>query len=547
MTSGLFNEFALLLALTCFVGFIALKLRQPLILAFIIVGMIAGPYCLNIIAARNEIDILASFGITLLLFIVGLKLDIHAIKAFGSVVLMIGMMQMLLTTVFGFCLAYALGLKLVPAVVTATAMAFSSTIIIIKALSDREEIDSLFGRISIGILIVQDITVVIAIIILSSLDFEATSADHLVQEILMLIVRGIGFLAVIAILMRGVLPYVLDLAGKSRELVILFALAWAIILAAIADALGFGKEIGGFLAGVSLASTHYRESIASRLDTLRNLLLVFFFLNLGAALQFDSLSDDILSALILSVFVLLIKPLIVMILMGYARFRKRTSFMTAVTMGQVSEFSLILASLAYSLGYIDVDTVGLITFMSLITIGLSTYMMNYASEIYNYLSPLLNRFEHKFQNREDIHHKMLNRKSDVIIYGVGRHGGYLAAILEKKGLKTLGIDFDPRRVKPHNHYEMPILYGDAEDAEFVKTLPLDTTQWVVSTIPHYDSNQMLVSALREAGYSGKIAISAFHESEIESVKMLSVDLVFIPYRDAAISAAEQIVAGSASS
>lgn len=547
MTSTLFNQFALLLALTSVMGFIAMKLRQPLILAFIVVGIIAGPYCLNILAARNEIDILASFGITLLLFIVGLKLDIHAIKAFGSVVLMIGLMQMFLTAAFGFLLAYALGIHLVPAIVTAAAMAFSSTIIIIKALSDREEIDSLFGRISVGILIVQDLVVVIAIIILSSLDFEGTKADHLAWEVSTLILKGVGFLAIIAILMRSVLPSVMELAGKSRELVVLFALAWATILAASADALGFGKEIGGFLAGVSLASTHFRESIASRLDTLRNLLLVFFFLNLGAALQFETLSDDLLAAAVLSIFVLLIKPLIVMALMGYARFRKRTSFMTAITMGQVSEFSLILVSLAYSLGFVDIDTVGLITFMSLITIGLSTYMINNASEIYNYLSPILHRLERKINYREDVHSRTQGYTFDVIIYGFGRHGECLAVILEEKGLKTLGIDFDPRRVKPHHHHDMPILYGDAEDAEFVKTLPLETAQWVVSTIPHYDSNQILVSALREAGYKGKIAISAFHESEIEPVKKLPVDLVFIPYRDAAISAADQIVAGSMSS
>ncbi len=541
MTSSLFNQFALLLALTSLMGFIAMKLRQPLILAFIIVGIIAGPYCLNIIVARNEIDILASFGITILLFIVGLKLDIDAIKAFGSVVLLIGAGQMLLTAGFGFLLAYALGIKLVPAIVTAAAMAFSSTIIIIKALSDRDDIDSLFGRIAVGILLVQDLVVVIAIIILSSLDIEATSANNLAWEISTLILKGVGFLALIAILMRGVLPYIMDQAGKSRELMVLFALAWAIMLAAAADALGFGKEIGGFLAGVSLASTHYRESIASRLDTVRNLLLVFFFFNLGAALQFDTLSNEILPGLILSLFVLFAKPVIVMALMGYARFRKRTSFMTAVTMGQVSEFSLILAALAYSLGYVDVDTVGLITFMSLITIGISTYMMNNASEIYNYIAPVLDRFEHKMHYREDAANKVETSKIDVIVYGFGRHGECLANILHSKGLKTLGVDFDPRRVKPHHHHDMPIRYGDAEDSEFVKSLPLDQARWVVSTIPHCDTNHMLVSALREVDYKGRIAISAFHEHEIELVKKMHVDMVFIPYRDAALSAADQIV------
>ncbi|HTM63752.1 MAG TPA: cation:proton antiporter [Gammaproteobacteria bacterium] len=540
MIATYFNEFAALLMLTTVIGLLAVKLRQPLILAFIIAGIAAGPYCFNIIVRKDEIDMLASFGITVLLFIVGLKLDIDAIKAFGKVVLLIGLGQMILTTGLGFLLAYILGMPVLPAFIVASATAFSSTIIIIKALSDREEVDSLFGRITIGILIVQDLVVVLAIIILSSLNIDAGTSNDLALGITMLLLKGIGFLSLIMLLMRGVLPAITEQFAVTRELMILFALTWAVLLAAAADTLGFGKEIGGFLAGVSLASTHYRESIASRLDTVRNLLLIFFFINLGAALQFDSLSNDIPAAIILSLFVLLMKPLIVMGLMGYARFRKHTSFMTAITMGQVSEFSLILAALAQSLGYISNNVVGLIIFMSIITIALSTYMINSSSSIYNSISKLFDIFERNIHLREDAVNKSHINKVDVIVYGFGRHGEYLSNLLETKGLKTMAVDFDPRKVKPHHHHAMPIRYGDAEDAEFVKTLPLDEVQWVVSTIPHYETNQMLVSALREVGFKGKIAMSAFHENEIEPAKKLHVDLVFVPYQDAAASAAEQI-------
>lgn len=540
----LFNEFAVLLALTAGIGFVATKLRQPLILAFIMVGIIAGHYGLGLISAHSEIDILASFGITLLLFIVGLKLDVDAIKAFGSVVLIIGACQIALTSVLGFALSYALGMDFIPALFAAVAMSFSSTIIIIKALSDRDDIDSLFGRIAVGVLIVQDLVVVVAIIILSSLDVKVSSANGLAWEIAILVFNGIGFLAVIAILMRTVLPIIIEQAAHSRELLVLFALAWAIILAAVADALGFGKEIGGFLAGVSLAPSLYRESIASRLDTLRNLLLVFFFINLGAALQFSTLSDDVMPALVLSAFVLLAKPLIVMSLMGYARFRKRTSFMTAITMGQVSEFSLILAVLAQNLGYIDHDVVGMIIFVSLITISISTYVSTSASEIYNKLAPYLNVFERKVNYREDEHVRNNQSHIDIIVYGFGRHGENLANILESKGFKTMGIDFDPRKIHSQHRHRMPIRYGDAEDAEFIKTLPLEQAAWVVSTIPHYDSNQILVSALRELNYKGRIAISAYNEVDIEPAKKLRVDMVFLPYRDAAMSAAEQIAAST---
>tara|TARA_R110000868_G_scaffold184639_4_gene426292 strand:- start:659 stop:2236 length:1578 start_codon:yes stop_codon:yes gene_type:complete len=520
----------------------AIKLRQPLILAFIIVGVMAGPSGFGIITSHGELELLASFGVTLLLFIVGLKLDIDSIKAFGPVVLLLGLGQMLMTAGLGVVLAYALGMTVASAIFVAVAMAFSSTIIIIKSLSDKDEFDSLYGRIAVGILIVQDLVVVLAIITLSSLDMQHTGSQQLLREVGLLLVKGAGFLVVIGLFMRFALPFLLRHAAKSRELLVLFGLAWAVILAASADALGFGKEIGGFLAGVSLASTHYRESIASRLDTVRNLLLVFFFINLGSALQFDTLSTKIVPALVLSAFVLMVKPLIVMVLMGGARFRKRTSFMTAVTMGQVSEFSLILAALAHGLGYIDNDIVGLIILISLITIGLSTYMLTSASAIYNKLAPVLGIFEREMVRPEDDSHESNDAGMDVIVYGYGRHGAYLAGLLKEKGLKTLGIDSDPRKVMSPHHHLTPLRYGDAEDAEFIKTLPLDRVKWVVSTIPHHDTNRMLVAALREHHYQGKIALSAYHEHELESARKLQVDMLFVPYRDAAQSAAEKIVA-----
>ncbi len=540
MTHTLFNEFSILILLTFVMGFIAFKLRQPLILAYIMAGVIAGPYSLGIISAQSGIDVLASFGVTLLLFIVGLKLDMNTIKSFGAVVLRLGVMQILITAALGFVLATTMGIDRIAALFIAFTLAFSSTIIIIKALSDKNDIDALFGRIAVGILIVQDLVVVVAIIVLSSLNISHVAPNHMIWEISMLILKGLGSLGLVVLLTKYVVPSLAASVANSRELLILFALAWAVILSAGAESLGFGTEIGGFLAGVSLASTHYRESIASRLDTLRNLLLVFFFINLGAALQFDTLSNEMIPALVLSLFVLIIKPMIVMVLMGLARFRKRTSFMTAMTMGQVSEFSLILAALGHSLGYIDEKVVGLIIVISLISIGISTYVIANASVIYNRLAPLLDIFERDARCLEDRYNHQNLTPIDVIIYGFGRHGQTLAEMLEEKGLKTMGVDFDPRRMSLLPGEVTPIRYGDAEDAEFIKNLPLDQAKWVVSTIPHYDANHILVASLRERNYHGKIALSVYHEHDLEPARKLHVDMVFVPYRDAALSAAEQI-------
>lgn len=541
MLNHIFNEFAILLSLSVLVGFVSIKLRQPLIFSFIVVGIIAGPSFLGWISAQSEIEILASFGITFLLFIVGLKLDVQLIRTFGSLVVMIGLGQIILTALIGSLFAMTVGMALLPALFVAAALTFSSTIIIIKVLSDRFEIDSLYGRISIGILIVQDLVVVIAIIVLSSLNINYVSYAELLGEIFSLILKGMGFLVLIGILMRFVFPIILEQIAKSRELLILFAISWAVILAVVATSLGFGKEVGGFLAGVSLASTKYREAIASRLETLRNLLLLFFFLNLGASLTFNSLGAEMIPAIVLSLFVLIGKPFIVMMLMGLMRFRKRTGFLTGLTMGQVSEFSLILAALGESLGYLSKDIEGLITLVALITIGLSTYMMAYSSLLYQWMSPWLSIFERDVKCREDDYAVNHEPEIDVLIYGFGRHGEHIAKILVEHGLKVMGIDFDPRKVRTWQHHHVLIRYGDAEDVEFSKSLPLSHVKWIVSTIPHHDANQLLVSSLKEMGYQGKIALSAYQENELNWMQKLDIDLIFVPYKDAALSAAERLV------
>lgn len=540
MFGNLFNEFAIWLMFSVFFGYLAIRLYQPLIVAFIVVGIVLGPSVLGWITATREMDLLAKVGVTLLLFIVGLKLDFHLIRTLGKVSLATGLGQVIFTAVIGYFIGLALGLDQVAAIYVAVALTFSSTIIIIKLLSDKDEIDSLYGRIAVGFLIVQDVVVIIAIITLSSLGIGSKTYPSIEIEIISLTLKGVGFLAVIGLLMRFVLPYLLDQIAKSRELLVLSAIAWAVILAGTAELLGFSKEVGGFLAGVSLASTHYRDALASRLETLRNFLLLFFFLDLGAKLQLTVLQAQVLPAIIFSLFVLIGNPLIVMAIMGYMGYRKRTGFLAGLTVAQISEFSLILAALGENLGHISNTTVGLITLVGLVTIGLSTYMIIYSHVLYEWISPWLDPFERHIPHREDAYSAKQEGDIDVIIFGVGRYGGTIAKILQQFGLHILGVDFDPQKVKTFGSKHITARYGDAEDIEFTKTLPLARVKWIVSTIRRSEVNYALVSALRENNFSGKTALSAYNETELELLKKIGPDLILIPYKDAAVKAAQKL-------
>lgn len=542
MVNVAFTQIALLMFFSVVLGYLAIRIKQPLILSFIIVGIIAGSSGLGWIANFNQIEVLASFGVTLLLFIVGLKMDLDLVRSFGKVAIVLGLGQIVLTALLGYGLCLLMGLSAATSIFIGISLTFSSTIIIIKILSDSFEIDSLYGRMSIGILLVQDLVVVIAIIVLSSLHVDQVSYAELGKEVTSLLLKGLGFLTAVALLMRFVIPRVLDHLARSRELLVLFAFSWAIIFAVTSDMLGFGKEVGGFLAGVSLASTHFRQSIASRLEPVRDLLLLFFFLNLGAAFHFDAVGHYLLTAFVLSAFILIGKPLIVLGLMSAMRFRARTGFLSGITMGQLSEFSLILAALGAQLGYIDEHVLALITLVAIITIGISTYMMAYSNAIYDFMKPLIDRLDRHVDCREDNFSDNEHPAYDVIIFGYGRHGEHIAKILQTAGYRILGIDFDPRKVKNKSQRSIDIRYGDAEDVGFLKDLSLEQVKWVVSTIPHRESSKTLLSALREMNYQGKVALSAHYEAEVYALESLGVDMVLVPYRDAAVAAADRLVA-----
>ena len=539
----IFSEIAGLLLLAAAVGAIGVRLRQPLIVAFIAVGILVGPSVLGWVSANDQIDLLAKFGITLLLFVVGLKLDLHIIRTVGPVALATGLGQVIFTSVFGYLIAIAFGMSVVTALYVAVALTFSSTIIIVKLLSDKREVDTLHGRIALGFLIVQDLVVVLVMIGLNALG--ATAEVSLSQSFLGVLGKGLGFLLMVGLAMRYVLPKLLHTLSRSQELLVLFAIAWGLALAAIGAELGFSKEVGAFVAGVSLASTPYQDALGARLTSLRDFLLVFFFLDLGAQLDLGLLGAQLLESIVFSLFVLIGNPLIVMVNMGWLGYHSRTSFLAGLTVAQISEFSLILGALGLSLGHISAETMGLITLVGLITISLSTYMIIYSHPLYEWLAPWLRIFERQ-QPSHDSDETALTSDAvpSLILFGLGRCGSSMARTLREHGWQVRTVDFNPDLVRAGDSMGYPVIYGDAEDPEFIATLPLDGAQWVISTARESHVNLSLIHSLQSLGYSGKIAIAAHNQNDVAGLEHAGAHMVQVPFADAAQEAADRITAGS---
>lgn len=539
MPLNIFYETTAVLALAAAAGLAAVKLRQPLIVAFIAVGILVGPAGLNLVRHQDALYLLAELGIAVLLFVVGLRLDLGLIRSMGKVAAATGLGQVAFTSIFGFIIARGLlGMETVPAIYVSVALTFSSTIIIVKLLSDKGEIDSLHGKIAVGFLIVQDIVVVIALIGLTAIGAGA-SGSRPVLALLWVVVKGAAFLGVIVLLMRYLLRKVLDGLARSRELLLLFAVAWAVFLAAAGDYLGFSRELGAFLAGISLAGTPYRDAIGIRLTSLRDFLLLFFFINLGSQLEIDAFQGQFLPALVLSVFILVGNPLIVMIIMGTMGYRKRTGFLAGLTVAQISEFSLILVALGLALGHIGPGTLGLVTVVGLVTIGLSTYMILYSYPLYRRLAPLLGIFERKnpFRERES-DSPAGEGEAEVILFGLGNYGLKIAEELQRRGKRVIGVDFDPGVLRAECRLGLCTRFGDLEDPDIFEHLPLDGARWVISTVRRPQLNLALPARLKGLGFRGRVALVARSDEEEEMLARSGADRILQPYREAAEGAAE---------
>jgi len=539
-----FTEMVVLLVLAVAVGAIGVRLRQPLIVAFIAVGILVGPSVLGWVSANDRVDLLAKLGITLLLFVVGLKLDLHIIRTMGPVALATGLGQVVFTSIIGYLIALGLGMTPIAALYVAVALTFSSTIIIVKLLSDKREVDTLHGRIALGFLIVQDLVVVLVMIGLNALDSmgEASVAYTAIAVVL----KGVAFLVVIGLITRYLLPRLLNVLSRSQELLVLFAIAWAVGLATLGAMLGFSKEVGAFVAGVSLASTPFRDALGARLVSLRDFLLLFFFIDLGARLDLSLLGAQFTEALVFSAFVLIGNPLIVMVIMGALGYRKRTGFLAGLTVAQISEFSLILGALGLSLGHIDAETMGLITLVGLITISASTYMIIFSHPLYERLASWLQVFERRQPHREMAQGVApQSGGAQVVLFGMGRYGSGIAQALRARGMQVLSVDYNPELVRSGDAMGHPVLYGDAEDPEFIATLPLGDVRWVVSAVHERHVNQALVHTLRSQGFAGRIAVTAHSPVELARLNQAGADLVLMPFADAAREAADRILGPAA--
>ncbi|HVF69717.1 MAG TPA: cation:proton antiporter family protein [Xanthomonadales bacterium] len=519
----IFVEISVLLFIATVFALLMRALKQPLVVGYIIAGVVAGPYLLNILHSKEHIELFSKIGITILLFIVGLNLSPKVIKDVGKVSVIGGLGQIIFTSLIGFSIAVFLGIDRIAAMYVAIALTFSSTIIVLKLLSDRGDLNKLYGKIAIGFLIVQDVIATLTLLLVSS--FSKAPTANLAQVVGLLLLKSFIILLILLVVSNYILPRVSKFVASSQEILFLFALSWGLGTASLFAKLGLSMEIGALIAGVTLSLTPFAYEIAARLKPLRDFFIVLFFVLLGSQVVFDNITQILLPALVLSLFVLIGNPVIVIVIMSILGHRRRTSFMTGLAIAQISEFSLILAALGYNLGHITQDILSIITIVGLITIAGSTYFLIYADSLYKKLERILKLLELE-NSRKDIKD---SDKYKAILFGYGRVGDDFVNVFKKINKSFLVVDFNPDSIQKLNALELPNKYGDAQDIEFLQELNLSQVEICVSTIPGFKTNIILTKTIREENKRAIIIVLSHFLKEAEELYKAGASYVIMPH------------------
>lgn len=485
----IFAELSLVLVIVAAIAALMRILRQPLILGYILTGILVGPIALDLIQAKEAFSGFSQIGITLLLFIIGLGMNVGVIRSLGKVSFITAGAILLLVGGSGFLVSHVLGFSLITSIIMGIALFFSSTIIILKVLSDKREVSRLHGQIAIGVILVDDLVATLAIVGVAAF----AGSGHLESsDLLWMGAKALGLGAALYLAGSFLIPRVSKSLAKNQELLFIFAVAWAFGVASLFSIAGFSHEVGALFAGVSLAALPYATEMSTRLKPLRDFFVVLFFVYLGETFVFNDFSQVIIPALILSLIVLIGKPLFVLTSLGVLGYTKLTSFKAAVHLSQISEFSIVLIVFASQVHLINAQATSIITLVALITIAVSSYLMKYDDSLYHRFSRTLNLFERSTPKER----KQKRELYTAMLFGY-HHGGHeFLELFREMKLRYLVVDYNPEIIEHLEIQGVRHAYGDATDSEFLDEINAGHAKFVASTIIDRQVNQLLLTYLR---------------------------------------------------
>lgn len=519
---SVFSELSLVILVTAGVSLFMRLIRQPLILGYILAGLAVGPSALSLIHHVDMFEAFSSIGIALLLFIIGLGMNVSELRKLGRPVLVATACSFAGVGTLGFLAGTVLGFTRTESVITGLSLFFSSTIIIVKLLSDRKEQNRLNGQIAIGVILLEDIIATFALLFIVA----GKNGGLDMEQVGWLLLKGSVLMLFLLFANAWLLGKVSKFMASSQELLFLFAISWGFGVASLFDLSGFSLEVGALFAGVSLGSLPYAQEIAARLKPLRDFFVVLFFITLGQSLSVNNLREAVLPAVLLSGIVIVFKPMAVTFALGILGYTRRVSFLAGINLSQISEFSIVLVVLATASGMISQKISAIITVVAIITIAISAYLMHYDKELFR----IFERIPLAIFNRAATHKERRKRPGyQIVLFGYHRGGHEFIRTFKQMNKRYIVIDYDPMVIDVLEQRDIPFLYGDATDLELLEEVGIENTKLIVSTFSDINVTKQLVTSVRRLNKSTVIICHASNQEEALDLYDIGATYVMIPH------------------
>lgn len=471
MATG-FESVALLVGAATLLGILAQKTRQPKVIAYILAGLLMGPVGLDLVSGTELTSVFSELGLVFLLFLIGLEINLDEVREVIGPTIGIGLIQMILTFTAGVGTAVLLGFDSTTSVFIGAAVMFSSTALVVKMLTNLDESSTLPGRLDIGILLVQDVVVVLVLALMTANFSSPVGIAARFLEIAVM-VSVIGVISITS--SKYIFSDILKQISDNDLAFFTHGLAWAFIFISIADYLGLSMEIGAFIAGLGLAQVPYSRELQERVRPLTDLFMAVFFLNFGIGITANSLSTYFFEAVTASIILMAAKFLILFLTVDRFKFTPETSFKASINMTQISEFGLILTSLAVTEGFIAQEISGFISMIAIITMGSSAYLIRYKDRLNKRFDQLLMFFES--EEKTDI--EIENLENHVVIIGYDEIARKICKTLNKKH-DVLVIDKDSRNTEELAESEYRFIFGDFKHGEIREGSNMEEAAFIIS-------------------------------------------------------------------
>ncbi len=517
---------------------LARQVLLPSIVACLLAGVLLGPV-FGLVKDTEAVAVISEMGIVLLLFLVGMELSFDKIREVGKVAVVAGIGQVLFTATVGYLLCLGLGFGSMDSLFLAVGLTFSSTVVVVKLLTDKNELDTLYGRIAVGIFLVQDLVVILVLTVLTGLagveQLHGVAAGSAAAgldwwSVAQSIGRAFGgmllLLGAVLVAARWVLPWLFSQVASSPAALLIWSLSWCFAVVGMAHALALSVELGAFFAGLSLTPLPYQRDLQHRIKPLMNFFVAVFFVSLGLEIAPQGAVQEWWPVLALSLFVLLGNPLIFMLIISRMGYGERTSFFTSVTVAQISEFSFIFAGMGVAAGLVGSQVMVITALVGVVTIAVSAYMILYNHRCLEWCRKigLLRMFRATADYGEDdlTAAAAVERSGHIIVVGMNALGRSLCQRLHRQGVQVLGIDTDGRKLAG---LPCETLLGNAEYLDVLLEAGLPTARLLVSALRIEEANDLL--AFRARQYRVASAIHAVDTSVLESLLELDVSYLML--------------------